>query len=87
VHLLEHDDVLFRWTCGQAAQPGHGRVHPVVARRRRFGRSAGLPAVRRCGEPGPFGIKILILTLKTLVWVFLVHVRYPPRGTLPSDVD
>jgi len=29
----------------------------------------------------------LILTLDTLVWVFLVHVRYPPRGTLPSDVD
>jgi len=24
---------------------------------------------------------------RTLVWVFLVHVRYPPPGTLPSDAD
>jgi hypothetical protein len=29
----------------------------------------------------------LTLTFNILVWVFLVHVRYPPRGTLPSDAD
>jgi len=85
VHLFEHGDVLVRRGSGQAAQAGHGRVHPVVAGGRCFDRRTRLPAGRRGGRPGPFGIKVL--TLSTLVWVFLVHVRYPPRGTLPSDVD
>jgi hypothetical protein len=30
---------------------------------------------------------VLIFIPGTVVWVFLVHVRYPPRGTLPSDAD
>ena len=34
VHLFEHGDVLVRRGARQAAQPGHGRVYPVVARRR-----------------------------------------------------
>ena len=34
VHLFEHGDVLVRRDARQAAQPGQGRVHPVVARSR-----------------------------------------------------
>ena len=34
MHLFEHGDVLVRRGARQAAQPGHGRVYPVVARRR-----------------------------------------------------
>jgi hypothetical protein len=47
---------------------------------------------RRCirywaSSHGPFGINVLIFIPRTVVWVFLIHVRYPPRGTLPSDAD
>jgi len=41
----------------------------------------------RGGSHCPFGIMVLIFIPGTVVWVFLVHVRYPPRGTLPSDAD
>jgi hypothetical protein len=42
-----------------------------------------LVTCRRCfpWEATPRG------TLNRLMQVFIVHVRYPPRGTLPSDVD
>jgi len=87
VHLFEHGDVLLRRGARQAAQPGHGRVYAIVACGRQFDRRR--LAVSRHGRTRPFsfGIRVLTFVLCTVVWVFLVHVRYPPRGTLPSDVD
>jgi hypothetical protein len=87
VDLLEHGDVLIHRAPGQAAEDAHGRVHAVIARGRQPDGRAGRVVVGVHGEPASFGIGILTLIFKTLVWVFVVQVRYPPRGTLPSDAD
>jgi hypothetical protein len=63
--------VILRGRAGQAAQPGDGGIHAGVA----GGRYA---------SQWPFGIKVLIFLPGVQ---FLVHVRYPPAGTLPSDAD
>jgi hypothetical protein len=74
VHLFKDGDMVVHRRAGEAGQVGDGCIHPCVARYR---------GIRHCS----FGIKISIFIPGTLVWVFLVHVRYPPRGTLPSDAD
>jgi hypothetical protein len=72
VYFFEHGDVLIRRPAWQAAQPGYGIVDPLITRR--WEKAARLLVPPR----GPLG---------RLMQVFIVHVRYPPRGTLPSDVD
>ena len=74
VHLFEHGDMVLDGQARQAAQPGHGTIDPLIA-------------CRGCWDHDSFGIDILTFIPCTLVWVFLIHVRYPPRGTLPSDAD
>jgi hypothetical protein len=87
MYLLEHGDVLIDRAPGQAAEAAHGRVHPVIARGRQPDGQPGRVVVGGHGDPASFGIGILTLILNTLVWVFVVQLRYPPRGTLPSDAD
>jgi hypothetical protein len=87
VHLLEHGDVLIDRAPGQAAEAAHGRVHAVIARGRQPDGRAWRVVVGGHGDPASFGIGILTLILNTLVWVFVVQLRYPPPGTLPSDAD
>jgi hypothetical protein len=87
VHLFEHGDVLVGRDARQPTQPGHGRVYPVVARRRKFDHRRLAGGCHGRTRPLSFGIRVLTFFPSTIVWVFLVHVRYPPRGTLPSDVD
>jgi hypothetical protein len=87
VDLLEHGDVLIDRAPGQAAEAAHGRVHAVIARGRQPDGRARRVVIGGHGEPAPFGTGILTLILNTLVWEFVVQVRYPPRGTLPSDAD
>jgi hypothetical protein len=72
VYLLEHGDMLIRRPARQPAQPGHGLVDPLISR---WGEEAARLPVPPSGP------------LVRLMQVFIVHVRYPPRGTLPSDVD
>jgi hypothetical protein len=86
VYLLEHGDVLIHRVPGQAAEAAHGRVYPVIARGRQPGGRAWRSVIGGHGDPASFGTGILTLILETL-WVFVVQLRYPPRGTLPSDAD
>jgi hypothetical protein len=71
VHLFQDGHVILRGYAAQPAQPGDGGIHPGVA---------GWGWVSQTA----FGIKILIFLPGVQ---FLVHVRYPPAGTLPSDAD
>ncbi len=85
--LLEHGDVLIHRAPGQAAETADGRVHAVIARGRQPDGRTGRVVIRDHGDAASFGIGILTLIFRTVVWVFVVQVRYPPRGTLPSDAD
>jgi hypothetical protein len=87
VYLLEHGDVLIYRVPGQAAETAHGRVHAVIARGRQPDGRPWRVVLGGHGHPASFGIGILTLILNTLVWVFVIQLRYPPRGTLPSDAD
>jgi hypothetical protein len=71
VHLFQDGHVILRGPAAQAAQPGDGGIHPGVASWRWSGQTS-------------FGIKVLIFLPGVQ---FLIHVRYPPAGTLPSDAD
>jgi hypothetical protein len=73
VRLFEHGHVLLGWRARQAAQRRHGLIDARVT----GGRGT---------RPRPFRIQGLTFFLWSGVWDFLIHVRYPPRGTLPSDV-
>jgi hypothetical protein len=73
VYLFQDRHVILHWCAAQPAQAGDGGIHAGVAS-------------RRWSSQTPFGIKVLIF-LPRVVLQFLIHVRYPPAGTLPSDAD
>ncbi len=70
MYLFQHGYMLIRGHDWQAAQPGYGLIHPVITRRRKRNHGSFTAVLTRAGD--------LVVMLYSLVWVFLIHMRYPP---------